>query len=78
MDLRAPLPVEFAARARVFRAQHEEGKEPAMDKDTPLTVPMGEWERSDREGTCGNGRRCFFVPCGRRYRERYDLIDWAK
>lgn len=74
----APLPEKFARRARRVNAQHDDSiSSPPLTRDTPLTVPLEEWEKSDREGTCGNGRRFFLGPPSERYKKRYEQIDWS-
>jgi len=79
MDLKGPLPREFAERAsRIKRVYDDNSSLPPLDRDTPLTVPMEEWERGDREGTYGTGKRFFLGPGSRKYKERYALIDWTQ
>ena len=77
MDLSAPLPAEFENRRKALMAVADDGKAPPMDKDSMLMAPMSEWERSDREGTCGNGRRVFSSP-SEAFRRGWEAIDWRK
>lgn len=75
MDLKAPLPEEFDRVRRAALAHAEAAKDPPMDKDSMLMQPTDQWEKSDRDGTCGNGRRLFSPPSDR-YKERYSEINW--
>jgi len=76
MDLKAPLPEEFERNRRAAMECAEARKEPPMDTDNMLMQPSEDWEKSDRDGTCGTDRRLFFSP-SERYKERYDAIDWG-
>lgn len=81
MDLRAPLRGKLAERkARVagVYAETKWRREHPLDTDTELLRPVEEWEKSDRDGTCGNGRRFFLGPPSEEYKRRYALIDWSK
>jgi len=79
MDLKAPLPKEIRAKKERIEGAYQNEKmvrENPLDKDNMLMQPTENWEKSDREGTCGNGRRQFFISSPR-YKARFDEIDWS-
>lgn len=80
MDLKAPLPKEFRETKERIEGTYQNEKAVRanpLDFDTELMQPVSEWDKSDREGTCGNGRRLLSSP-STRYKKRYDQIDWSK
>jgi len=75
MDLKAPLPKEFQKKVDAVKVKMEKKRLDEADKtsgwdDCEIMQPTSAWDKSDREGTCGNGKRYFSVP-SKAYKNNY-------
>ena len=48
---------------------------PPMDKDSLMMQPTENWSKVDRKGKWGDSVLSY---PSRKFRERYDLVDWSK
>ncbi len=52
-----------------------DGEDPEMDMDNHLMQPMDNWDRVARKGHWGDS--FLWVP-SKKYKDRFDEIDWSK
>jgi hypothetical protein len=59
----------------MYKKMKNQEKPPEMP-ECELTTPVEQWDKKDREGTMGQA--IYVLPGSKRYKERYDQIDWTK